>query len=878
MANTIGNLLIILQAETSAFARGLGDARKLAFDTSADIVTSLGKIGQQLNKLKFGNEAEWKKSAEIVGGVLSGVAVAAGAAAIAVTKQVAEQAKEMSKLSQSYGLPIETISQLRVASKLTGVEMDTLTTGLGRFARAAATAAEGGKVQQAAFKEIGGAIDPVTGRLRSMNDLLLAAADQFSKVKDETGKTALAAQLFGRSGWALIPFFNAGREGLRQMLELSDQLGLTWSKEDAESAELFQQRVELLELKTTALKENLVKGLLPALDQVSTAFLKIDSTGSNTARSLGGVIGDAFREVAKQVYDAYSIMRETAALLGALPRLVGPWRTQGAYGDLKAEVARIRQEQKDFNASLSGTPTPLVNLKPFGAGGQGSPAFSSLTGGKNLNPDAGLQELLGSARESYNKTIGDSLETQISNIEALKTKLEQFAAAHPDQIFLDINAWIEKLSISEGELIAKYEGAVKEAENKALDEAARRLLALPSSVPTLTGAVQQQNDLLELQKNVNEQNRERLEIYNQTRLPSEQYADTIARLNLLFQGGALDGDTYNRALEAARERITGLFDPMQKLIKQQRELNDERDAHMITDPEYRRELVKNQQQQQWAALTSAPQAGLAGVGQGIGAGLGATANQWGGLPPEAASSTTQALAGMQRSFSGFFTSVLTGTQSIGQAFAKLGAGILDSIVSSLAQMLAKWIITHTAMLLVTKLFGSSGAKDQSATAAGSNFAQAESAAFLGAANAYAYWAWNPEIAAAAAAAALGVGQSYAAESLAAGLSGIPGAQGGWERVPADQLALLHKDEQVLPASYAGGLRSLVSAFNTPGAGDGYRSFAPAGGGGGGAGSSLHQSLTFHVNGARDPRETASTIGNVVTARVRRIARGKGVRL
>lgn len=40
---------------------------------------------------------------------------------------------------------------------------------------------------------------------------------------------------------------------------------------------------------------------------------------------------------------------------------------------------------------------------------------------------------------------------------------------------------------------------------------------------------------------------------------------------------------------------------------------------------------------------------------------------------------------------------------------------------------------------------------------------------------------------------------------------VASASGGWERVPADgMMTELHKDEQVLPASYAEGLRKLVA--------------------------------------------------------------------
>jgi hypothetical protein len=222
---------------------------------------SSGKAtSDQLNKLKFGSDGEWKKSAEIIGGVVAGIGVAMVGASAVVAKQVFEQVKEMPKLSQSYRLPVEAISKLRVAAAITGVSLETLTMGMGRLAHNAATAAEGGKMQALA-ETLGVKVTDGAGHLHPMNDLLLDVSGKFSKLQDGTGKTALAMQLFGRSGAAVIPFLDRGSVGIKQLLDLSDQLGMTWSKEDAEAAEIFKERLELLDLKSTAMKENFVKGI-----------------------------------------------------------------------------------------------------------------------------------------------------------------------------------------------------------------------------------------------------------------------------------------------------------------------------------------------------------------------------------------------------------------------------------------------------------------------------------------------------------------------------------------------------------------------------------------------------------------------------------------
>ena len=76
----------------------------------------------------------------------------------------------------------------------------------------------------------------------------------------------------------------------------------------------------------------------------------------------------------------------------------------------------------------------------------------------------------------------------------------------------------------------------------------------------------------------------------------------------------------------------------------------------------------------------------------------------------------------------------------------------------------------------------------------------------------------------------GVGWAMApgvgSEAYAAGMAmaGLASAAGGWDRVPSDQVAMIHKNEMVLSAPYAEGLRSIINNYHSGSA-------APGGGGG-----------------------------------------------
>src|SRR6516165_4864672 len=267
MANVLGTLIVQLQAETAAFARGMADAKQLAFTTSNEIIGSIERIGKSFEKLRFGSTGEWQKSASIIGGVFAGVAAAAVAGGVVVAKQVADEIASMNKLSKQFGISVTDLSGYRVALKMTGVDMETLATGMSRLAQNAARAEAGGKAQQRTFHDVGIAYGDSAGHLRPMNDLLLDAADKFSKMQDGTAKAALAAQLFGRGvGPQLIPFLNAGRAGIEAYTEKARQLGLVLDEKDAAAAVNLKNNFRLLDEQANACKERLALEVIPALN------------------------------------------------------------------------------------------------------------------------------------------------------------------------------------------------------------------------------------------------------------------------------------------------------------------------------------------------------------------------------------------------------------------------------------------------------------------------------------------------------------------------------------------------------------------------------------------------------------------------------------
>ena len=170
-------------------------------------------------------------------------------------------------------------------------------------------------------------------------------------------------------------------------------------------------------------------------------------------------------------------------------------------------------------------------------------------------------------------------------------------------------------------------------------------------------------------------------------------------------------------------------------------------------------------------------------------------------------------------------------QAIGQTAATMGE---DFIRAAVEKPLEKWISAEAGKLAssIATAIGVSTANDtqQAADDKADQVAAAKSiarAAGVAGANGVASFAaapWPIDIA------APGFGASMA--GIAASYGAVSSAAGGWENIPSDQLAMVHKNEMVLPAHIA----------------DYVRSGAAGGGGQAGGGDTNH--FHIHANDAR----------------------------
>jgi hypothetical protein len=209
----------------------------LDVDTSAFL-----KAGVLLEGLKLGF------------GAIAETARAAFTAVSDLVPSVAQAAQEASKAAQRTGTTAKAVQELGFAAEESGVTVEELQQALVRMSRSGFTAAEGGAQLTDGFRKLGVKLTDAHGTFRMTDEILGDVADKFAALPDGIRKTALAQQVFGRGGAALIPLLNKGKKGIAELREEAHDYGVVLDDETIQSGKEFILTQKRLAASLTGLK------------------------------------------------------------------------------------------------------------------------------------------------------------------------------------------------------------------------------------------------------------------------------------------------------------------------------------------------------------------------------------------------------------------------------------------------------------------------------------------------------------------------------------------------------------------------------------------------------------------------------------------------
>jgi len=273
-------------------------------------------------------------------GLAAGLTVGAFAGWI---KGAIDAADETSKMAQRMGVATNEVGGLKLAFELGGSSAEGMTAA---FAKLSKNAAENNE----AFKALGVATRNADGTLRPTKDLFYDVADAFKGMEDGAVKSARAQEIFGKSGAELIPLLNGGADGLREMAEMAEKLGLVIDENTGKAAEQFNDTLELVHKAAGGVANQLMAKMLPALNSVVGGMLEYITKGDIVTKT-----ADAIGVALKGVYTAAVVIGEVLTTIAKTGAAAFAQLALALKGDFKGAMEVGKQWTQDIKKDWTNT-------------------------------------------------------------------------------------------------------------------------------------------------------------------------------------------------------------------------------------------------------------------------------------------------------------------------------------------------------------------------------------------------------------------------------------------------------------------------------------------------------------------------------------------
>jgi len=204
---------------------------RLAILITADATGAIGELKKVADSTKknlgdaSAEGSNFSTNMTKAGAAMMGAGASLLAVGIKAANSTVELGREVMKLQRYTGMTAEEASKLRYAAKMSGVDVDSLATGLGRLSKNM-------DANIPAFGKLGVETRDSDNKLRSMADVLPEIAEKIKNMSNGAEKTSTILQLFGRSGMDLMPFLNRGKEGIEQLTEQAKKMGVVLSADN----------------------------------------------------------------------------------------------------------------------------------------------------------------------------------------------------------------------------------------------------------------------------------------------------------------------------------------------------------------------------------------------------------------------------------------------------------------------------------------------------------------------------------------------------------------------------------------------------------------------------------------------------------------------
>lgn len=279
-----------------------------------DVATGFAAAGQQI---------------VAVGMRTAAAAAAATAAIVALTVVSASMAAAVDDAAKRTGFSAESLQEFRYGAEQSGGTFDDLVGGIRNMNKELADDKSEEKLAAIGLK-----LSDL--RRLSGDQQFLAIADAISKISDASKQTDAAMGIFGKGGFALLPFLQEGQKGINQFRMDAQRLGLVLGGDVIAKFAEFDDTVARINASTQAVSALFAASFLPVLQPIADAVTTITASlatwlasnqqvGSEIAAVIGivGALGVTLYAVGSVLMVPIGVMASFATIVGGVAAILG---------------------------------------------------------------------------------------------------------------------------------------------------------------------------------------------------------------------------------------------------------------------------------------------------------------------------------------------------------------------------------------------------------------------------------------------------------------------------------------------------------------------------------------------------------------------------
>lgn len=309
-----------------------------------------------------------QQSAEFFKGFAGEIASFAAAtlsvnALAAIGKRALETAEQVDRMSQSFGVGMQSIQVLSYAAALAGGGgIESMASALGKLEKTATGAVAGNKAAAAGFDALGIKSARLAELIKTPDELLREVTKNLAGMEDGANKTAIAMAVMGRSAADQIPLINALGQDYDELKKRAIEIGVVLSQDQIKALGAVDDKMDDLGQVVDGLGNKMMLGLLPAIKAALNGFDSMLT--SDFAQSFFDKVGTGVTQVmaltsrfASDTYDAmktvYGAWNEYYENVYYIQRGIGK---EGSltFGKLEGDLLDYVQKSMDEWSQISG--------------------------------------------------------------------------------------------------------------------------------------------------------------------------------------------------------------------------------------------------------------------------------------------------------------------------------------------------------------------------------------------------------------------------------------------------------------------------------------------------------------------------------------------